>query len=221
MNLSPSILDLEEKDYNEFFNVATECNLKSLHIDCMDGVFVLKKAFLKEDFDKLLNSNYQSLLFDVHLMAMNPDKIYESYLSTNTRSITFHIESDVDVDTFIQELKKNNVEVGLSINPETSLDGLLPYLRKVDRILVMSVHPGLGGQKYINATNEKIHILSNLKKTVGFKYEIEVDGGINPSTIPFVKKAGADSIVVGSYLTEGHEFKKRIEEVLKCMNESL
>lgn len=196
MKLSVSILSIKE---NLKENIKKLCALKIdyLHLDIMDGKFVPNKTWTINELKPILPMS--SKRFDVHLMVNDLDKYINEYISINPFYITFHIEASCDIKKYINLVKKNNINVGISIKPDTNIDKIIPYLKYVDLVLVMSVNPGFGGQKFIEETSSRIDYLYEYRKENNLKYKIEVDGGVNNVTINKCNKA--DIVVVGSYIT--------------------
>jgi ribulose-phosphate 3-epimerase len=147
----------------------------------------------------------------VHLMVQDIKKYTDMCLKYKPRFITFHLEAVDNIFETIDYIKAQNVLVGISINPETDIDKLIPYLGEVDKVLLMSVKPGLGGQKFMDITEERIKTLANLKKHLGYSFLIEVDGGINDETVN--KCLLADIVVVGSYI-----MKNDYEDAINKLN---
>ena len=209
MKVAPSILSAN------FNNLVEEIKLckgaEFVHIDVMDGHFVPNITIgacviknLKKEIDKVL---------DVHLMITDPYKYSPDFIKGGADIITFHYESDSDIKKTIELIKNNNVKVGLSIKPGTSVDVLKPFLKDLDLVLVMSVEPGFGGQKFMDSALDKIRTLSKLKKEEGYHYLIEVDGGINLETGKLVKEAGCEVVVAGSYVFKSANYEETIKSL--------
>jgi len=209
MICSPSFLSCD------FSKLETEIksinHAKWLHFDVMDGIFVENITYDEEMVKKI--KAISSQFFDVHLMIIEPEKHIEEYIKAGADLITFHLEATEDSLELIKKIKKSNVKAGISIKPQTSvesLDHLLPYL---DLILIMSVEPGKGGQKFIEDSLPKISYLSRKKQLYNYNYLIEVDGGINLETAKRVRQSGCDVIVVGSFLFNSSNRNQLIEEL--------
>jgi len=179
-----------------------------IHVDLMDGKFVENKNFTIGDVTKLLSSVTKPL--DVHLMTLKPEKYFSELAMLNTEYITFHIEAVKKPIETINLVKDLGIKVGISINPETDLENLKEYLNMVDQILVMSVHPGKGGQAFIEDVIPKIDELIKLKEENNYSYIISVDGGINSETINYLKDKNIDMVVSGSYICQSNNFNKQI-----------
>ena len=206
MKVAPSILSAN------FNNLVEEIKLcegaEFVHIDVMDGHFVPNITIgacviknLKKEIDKVL---------DVHLMITDPYKYSPDFIKAGADIVTFHYESDSDVKKTIDLIKSHNVKVGLSIKPGTSVDVLKPYLKDLDLVLVMSVEPGFGGQKFMDSALDKIKTLAKLKQEEGYHYLIEVDGGINTETGKLVRDAGCEVVVAGSYVFKSENYAEKI-----------
>ena len=181
-----------------------------IHFDVMDGEFVTNTTF---DFNKVKEINeYNNLYSDVHLMVSDPRKYIKEYVKAKSDSITFHYEAvnKEDVLDIIKEIKSYNVKVGISIKPNTDVKVLDEYLEYLDNILIMSVEPGKGGQKFIESSLDKVRYLNGKKKD--YNYLISIDGGINNETSKLAKEAGCDVVIVGTYLANNLN-KKTMDEL--------
>ena len=200
MIIAFSFLSLLNDDYKkaiqEFNNIT---NKEWLHYDVMDGDFVCNKTFDASLVKEI--SLYNQSFNDVHLMITDVDDNIDKYIDAGADQITFHYEAIVnskEIINIINKIKIRGIKVGISIKPDTPIEAIDEYLSMLDYILIMSVEPGKGGQKFIQESLLKIEYLSKKKKD--YHYLIGVDGGINDETSKLVKKAGADVIVVGTYL---------------------
>ena len=213
MEISPSFLTC---DFSNLKNELDEIKdlVKYIHVDVMDGDFVPNLTFGPKfvgDFRKYYKHN----IFDVHLMISNPLKYVSEYAKAGSDIITFHYESKSDVLETIKAIKDAGKMAGISIKPNTDVDAIKDYLGLVDLVLVMSVEPGFGGQKFMMSAVDKIKKLYELRKDNNYSYIIEVDGGVNADTIDFVKEAGVDLVVAGSYIMNSDNKKERIENLKK------
>jgi len=168
-----------------------------LHIDVMDGHFVNNISFGIPVIRSI--RKYSDLFFDVHLMIGNPEKYIDAFVSAGADAITFHVEAVADVLALIDKIKEHEINVGVSIKPMTKIPDI-EILSQIDSILVMSVEPGFGGQKYIEATDYKIQELYRIRKENGLNFEILVDGGINCDNAKRVSECGADVLIAGSVI---------------------
>lgn len=208
--LSPSLL---AADKNNLVNEVIRCNESDcdmIHFDVMDNVFVPNTSFNDDTFTKIRPSS--KLNFEIHLMVQNPFDYIYNYEFDKNDVIIVHVESFNNSDDLlrcINEIKKTH-KVGLSIKPNTSCNAIDEYLPLLDYILIMSVEPGFGGQKFMPSAIEKIAYFANKKKD--FHYVIEVDGGINEVTNIPCFEAGLDIAVAGSYLFKGN-MKEQVESI--------
>lgn len=173
-----------------------------IHLDVMDGKFVSNETNMLRIYNKKL---------DVHLMVEDVKSYIDQYKLLNPEYITFHYEAVEEPIEMINYIHSLGIRAGLSINPDTNVENIIPYLNNVELILVMSVVPGEGGQKYIESSTQKINYLKELKKKNLYKYEIEVDGGINADTIKLANNA--DIFVIGSYITSSEDYEEKIREI--------
>lgn len=210
--IAPSILSADFAKIVEEVKTVEQCNLKWLHIDVMDGNFVPNITFGPK-FIKDLRS-HSSLYFDSHLMINNPENMIDQFADSGCDSITVHYESTNHLHRVLQMIINKNIDCGVSINPATSVELIKPILPIVDQVLIMSVNPGFGGQSFIDLTLDKIKQLSQLKEKFGYKYKINVDGGINLSTIEKARKAGCDVCVTGSAFFYSDNRKEFVDEML-------
>ncbi len=210
MKISTSILNTKDK-YNSVIQL-NNTNTNYIHLDIMDGIFVSNKEFTIEEINKISLITKKPL--DVHLMVSDPLKYINNIKNfSNINNITFHIEINQDISKIISTIKKLNIKCGIAINPSTQIDKIIPYLKNIDIVLIMSVNPGYGGQEFIDITS-KIKEISKYNKQNSFI--IEVDGGINNLNIKRIKEAGATTVVVGSFITNGN-----YEERIKILKQSL
>lgn len=177
-----------------------------IHFDIMDGIFTENKTNIKE-----INIKKD---IDIHLMVIDVKKYVDKVLKFNPKYITFHLEIDNIIEN-INYIKEKNIKVGLAINPETDIEKIYKYLDKIDLVLLMSVKPGKGGQKFIDIT-EKLNKIYNYRKENNLSFIIEVDGGINNETIKKVKKA--DIVVCGSYITDSKDYQEKVKLLKENLN---
>jgi len=210
IKISPSILSADfSKLGNEIQNLEkAEADL--IHIDVMDGHFVPNITIGPEVINKL--RKYTSLPFDVHLMISPVHDFIKNFADAGADIITIHPEATNDLVSSIKKIKSYNKKVGVSLNPETSVDKALPILSMIDLVLIMSVNPGFGGQKFMEETLEKVKVLRKEIDTKKFKTQIEIDGGINFENAKMAKKAGVNILVSGTtiFKENGGNLKKNI-----------
>ncbi|MDY0024050.1 MAG: ribulose-phosphate 3-epimerase [Candidatus Izemoplasmatales bacterium] len=209
MIVSPSFLSSDFSKLKE--EILSINNAKWLHFDVMDGLFVENKTY----DHKLINEikDYSNQFFDVHLMIEKPEMHIDKYVKSGADLITFHYEATSKPEDLIKKIKDKNVKAGISIKPDTPVFLLDQLLNELDLILIMSVEPGKGGQKFIPNSIEKIEYLNKKRIENNYNYLIEVDGGINKETAKTVMLAGCDVIVVGSYIFNSDNRKELIGEL--------
>lgn len=201
MKLSPSILASDLTDLKHILKTI-ENQVDYLHLDIMDGHFVPTLSF-GEVYVKLLKE-HSRIPLDVHLMVQNPEKEVPKYFEFEPFVITFHYEATHFPVRLANEIKKNNIQCGISINPKTPVEFLEPFLEYIDLVLIMSVEPGFYGQKFLDFSIQKIQKLKELILKKNLKTLIEVDGGINEKNLAEVLKAGADIVVSGASVFKGN-----------------
>ena len=212
VEVSISILNANFLNLEKEILKAKDVGIKYLHFDVMDGHFVPNISFGVPVLDSIKH-NF-GLINDVHLMISDPLKYVEDFVKAGADIITFHYEalkSYEERKEVITKIKSFNVKVGMSIKPKTDVKVLLPFLKDLDLILVMSVEPGFGGQKFMESALDKIKFLSLEKEKNGLKYLIEVDGGINNQTFKKGSDFGVDICVIGSYLYKSKNMKESYE----------
>ena len=197
IKIAPSILSADFSDLRSALNLCDSGKADYIHIDVMDNHFVpnltIGPAVVKSI--RFVSKTY----FDVHLMVTNPRGLLNSFAKAGANGITFHIEAVDNPGSLIDQIKSLKLEVGISLKPATSLEKITPFLDQIDRVLIMSVEPGFGGQNFIESSLEKINLLHQmLLKYKLDRVEIEVDGGIKLENALDVINAGADALVVGS-----------------------
>ena len=210
VKISPSILSCDFANMKEDIKTISD-KVEYLHIDVMDGVFV-NNISIGIPVVKALRPHFD-IVFDTHLMIVNPEKYIKQFALAGSDIITFHLEATDDVDNVIDLIHSYNVKAGVSIKPKTNVETLVPYLDKLELILVMSVEPGFGGQKFDPSSLEKIAWLKKQKELHGYKYEIEVDGGINGETGKLCKESGVDVLVSGSYIFNAKDREEAINSL--------
>ena len=191
--LSPSILSADFKKLGEELETIDKAGAEYVHVDVMDGLFVKSISFGMPVIKSARSATDK--VFDVHLMIDKPERYIDEFINAGADGVTFHIEATDKPKECIEMIQKRGKKAAISINPKTPVSAIEKYLDKVDMVLVMSVEPGYGGQKYIESVNEKI---AYIREKTGSDFDIEVDGGINANNIDNAINAGANIIVAGT-----------------------
>lgn len=181
-----------------------------IHVDFIDGKFVVGKKIPFRKLKKI--SKITSKRLDIHLMTNKLKKNIKKFALLNCEYITFHIEVEKNIEKYINTIHSYGIKCGLAINPDTDIEELKPYLTMVDMVLVMSVTPGYGGQKFIKETVDKLRNLKNYIEEKDLKVVINIDGGINNETIKVVKPF-VDMVVSGSYITNSEDYQETINSL--------
>lgn len=209
IKLSPSILSADFSKLGEQVKEIERYGSDWVHIDVMDGMFVPNISFgmpIIKSIRKLTD-----LTFDVHLMIEEPGRYIKDFVDAGADMITIHYEADRHIDRTISYIKSFGIKAGIALNPGTPVSMIENLIEKVDMVLIMSVNPGFGGQKYIEYSGRKIEEVKALKDKYNKEMYIQVDGGIDATNIDKVIKAGANSIVAGSAVFKNNEIEKNIE----------
>lgn len=196
--IAPSILAADFLNLGNEIQKIKNSGAKYVHIDVMDGRFVPNISFGMPIIKAV--REYTDLVLDVHAMIVDPDKYIKDFINAGADIVTFHFEalSSSRIKHSIEEIHSYGKKVGISIKPNTSVNALIPYLKDVDMVLIMTVEPGFGGQSFMSNMVDKIEFLDEYKKKYSLTYDIEVDGGINGATIKIAEKAGANIFVLGT-----------------------
>ena len=199
--LSPSILAADFKNLGQQIIDVDTAGAQYIHIDVMDGTFVPSISFGMPLIKSIRSATDK--VFDVHLMIVDPLRYIKEFAEIGADIITFHLEAAPDVQAVIDEIHACGKKAGISIKPGTAAEELIPYLDKVDMILVMTVEPGFGGQPFIESSYDKIRAVRAMLTERGLVTDVQVDGGITKDNIRSVIEAGANVIVAGSTVYRG------------------
>ena len=214
--LAPSILSADFSRLGEDVKLISDAGAGLVHIDVMDGHFVPNISFGSAVMKSL--NRWETSLYDVHLMIENPDQYIKDFVTEKTEYIVVHQEACRHLHRTIQNIKSHGVKAGVSLNPATPVSTLECILGEVDLVLVMSVNPGFGGQKFIPQALEKIRQLDEIRKEKGYGYQIEIDGGVSLDNVSLIKDAGCDIFVAGSAVFGADDVAARVKAFNQLIN---
>jgi ribulose-phosphate 3-epimerase len=209
--IAPSVIAADFSNLRADLARVEQGRADMLHVDIMDGHFVPNITF-GPDIVKTIKS-LTKLPLDVHLMISEPRKFITAFAKAGAANITFHIECEDDIQLTIDEITSHGCKVGLTVKPNTPLSTVKDYLGAIDRLLIMTVEPGFGGQKFMPDMMDKVKQAVAWRREGGFKYDIEVDGGLNHETIRTAVSAGAEVIVAGTALFSHADLGSAIQEL--------
>ncbi len=210
VKISPSILSSDYGKLSSELKRMEDCGADMLHIDVMDGHFV-PNITLGAPIVKCIRKS-SSLPFDVHLMISDPYKYIPDFVKAGSDIITFHVESDSDIEKTIDLILASGKKAGLSVKPKTPIEAVYPYLDKLSMVLVMTVEPGFGGQSFMEDMMPKVSAVKAETDRRGLDIDIQVDGGINKDTISVAAKAGANVFVSGNAIFSSDDAAKTIAD---------
>ena len=209
MKIAPSILSADFANLQRDIELVEENQVDVLHVDIMDGHFVPNITFGPNVVAAI--RPFTKLPLDCHLMIEQPERYVEAFANAGADLINVHVEATPHIHRVLQLIKSFGVKAAVTINPGTPVSAIEPVLSLVDMVLVMTVNPGFGGQKFLPECLEKVTALAEIRRNKGYTYEIEVDGGMTDQTIGACRDAGADVFVAGSYIYDAENPAERIQ----------
>ncbi|MCK1226505.1 ribulose-phosphate 3-epimerase [Streptococcus uberis] len=215
--IAPSILAADYANFASELKRIEETDAEYVHIDIMDGQFVPNISFGADVVASM--RKHSKLVFDCHLMVVDPERYVEAYAQAGADIMTIHTESTKHIHGALQKIKAAGMKAGVVINPGTPVSALKPVLNLVDQVLIMTVNPGFGGQAFIPECLEKVEEVANLRETLGLTFDIEVDGGVDNKTIAACQKAGANIFVAGSYLFKASDLVSQVQTLRTALND--
>jgi ribulose-phosphate 3-epimerase len=211
VKIAPSVLSADLLDLKAQLKLVEDCGADYIHVDVMDGHYVPNISFGPVMVKTVKQAT--SLPADVHLMITDPDRFIPDFARAGAKIITVHQEACLHLHRTIQLIQDNGARAGVSLNPATDISTLFPILGEIDLVLIMTVNPGFGGQKFLDFTLPKITELAEIKKENDYSFELEVDGGISPETAGKVVAAGAEVLVAGNAIFGQPDIAKAFDDL--------
>ena len=209
----PSILSADFANLERDVRELEQIGIDMFHIDVMDGNFVPNISFGFPIIEAIRSKTDK--IFDCHLMIARPEEYVERFCNAGCDMVSFHIEATNHADRVIQIIKNSGKKAGIVLNPQTTIESVKYLLSKLDYVLIMTVNPGFGGQKFISEMLEKIEELAKIREEKGYSFLIQVDGGVNVETSKLCRDKGADLLVCGSFLFGAEDKEKILGELLR------
>ncbi|MCO4667458.1 ribulose-5-phosphate 3-epimerase [Streptococcus infantarius subsp. infantarius] len=215
--IAPSILAADYANFASELKRIEETSAEYVHIDIMDGQFVPNITFGADVVASM--RKHSKLVFDCHLMVVNPERFVDAFAQAGADIMTIHAESTLHIHGALQKIKKAGMKAGVVINPGTPVSAIEPVLSLVDQVLIMTVNPGFGGQAFIPEMLEKVQKVAKIRDKKGYDFDIEVDGGVDNKTIKACYQAGANVFVAGSYLFKASDLTAQVETLRVALDD--
>ncbi|MDA8694927.1 ribulose-phosphate 3-epimerase [Alphaproteobacteria bacterium] len=214
--ISPSILGGSFANMQDTIRLIDRSKAEYIHFDVMDGDFVPNLTFGPQFISNV--RSFSKKIFDVHLMINRVGKFLDEYIKAGSDIITFHLEIDEDINDLITKIKNNNIKCGIAIKPATPWESLKPYLDNIDQIIIMTVEPGFGGQKFMDDQLSKITQIKKYLVDNQYQIDLEIDGGVNFETGKKCIDAGANILVAGSFLFKQDDLTQATNQLNEFFN---
>ncbi|RCW17381.1 ribulose-phosphate 3-epimerase [Streptococcus gallolyticus] len=215
--IAPSILAADYANFASELKRIEETSAEYVHIDIMDGQFVPNISFGADVVASM--RKHSKLVFDCHLMVVNPERYVDAFAQAGADIMTIHAESTPHIHGALQKIKAAGMKAGVVINPGTPVSAIESVLSLVDQVLIMTVNPGFGGQAFIPEMLEKVAKVAQLRNEKGYNFDIEVDGGVDNKTIKACYDAGANVFVAGSYLFKASDLAAQVETLRVALDD--
>ncbi|MBR7752846.1 ribulose-phosphate 3-epimerase [Streptococcus equi subsp. zooepidemicus] len=216
LKIAPSILAADYACFAAELARIEKTNAEYVHIDIMDGQFVPNISFGADVVASM--RKHSKLVFDCHLMVVNPERYVEAFAQAGADIMTIHVESTLHSHGALQKIRAAGMKAGVVINPGTPVSAVEPLLSLVDQVLIMTVNPGFGGQAFIPDCLEKVAAIAKMRDERGLSFDIEVDGGVDDKTIRACYQAGANVFVAGSYLFKAVDLAAQVQALRAALN---
>ncbi|HEK9995752.1 TPA: ribulose-phosphate 3-epimerase [Streptococcus equi subsp. zooepidemicus] len=216
LKIAPSILAADYACFAAELARIEKTDAEYVHIDIMDGQFVPNISFGADVVASM--RKHSKLVFDCHLMVVNPERYVEAFAQAGADIMTIHVESTLHSHGALQKIRAAGMRAGVVINPGTPVSAVEPLLSLVDQVLIMTVNPGFGGQAFIPECLEKVAAIAKMRDERGLSFDIEVDGGVDDKTIRACYQAGANVFVAGSYLFKAADLAAQVQTLRAALN---